>query len=193
MPSRNPSRPCRVHSSVFKRPCRRFFVASGLPSRSAYPLPYLSFLFVVVCLLAPSYTQPIDCANRDSETLLKPLQTLAFIGVLQPHDGDTKTADTTATATARHGHTQGRHGHVTTATPRHGYGHDVTTTATTGTDMIAYKERARAIPHDTPKHNRTNIRANRRSIEHMYQCCTYDKPPGGGVSPRVKKPGPLAL
>lgn len=166
MPSRNPSRPCRVHSSVFKRPCRRFFGASGLPSRSAYPLPYLSFLFVVVCLLAPSYTQPIDCANRDSETLLKPLQTLAFIGVSQPHDGDTKTADTTATATARHGHTQGRHDvQGTTATPRHGHSHDVTTT---GTDMIAYKGTCPHIARDTPHRKRTNIRANRRSIEHMY-------------------------
>lgn len=53
------------------------------------------------------------------------------------------------------------------------------------------KERTRAIPHDTQHVNRTNIRANRRSIEHMYQCCTYNKPPGRGVSPRVKKPGRL--
>lgn len=121
MPSRNPSRLCRVHSSVINHPCRRFFGASGLPSRSAYPLPYLSFLFVVVCLLAPSYTQPIDCANRDSETLLKPLQTLAFIGVSQPHDGDTKKR--------RGHHSQGdgleprpqqpRHG-TTERRPRHG-------------------------------------------------------------------------
>lgn len=73
--------------------------------------PFSSLLFAC---WPPSYTQPIDCANRDSETLLKPLQTLAFVGVSQPHDGDTKTADATATATPRHGHTQGRHGHVTT-------------------------------------------------------------------------------
>lgn len=52
MPSRIPPRHCRVHSSVVKRLCRRFFGASGLPSRSAYPLLYLSFLFVVVCLMA---------------------------------------------------------------------------------------------------------------------------------------------
>lgn len=106
MPSRNPSRPCRVHSSVFKRLCRRFFEASGLPSRSAYPLPYLPFSSLLFACWPPSYTQPIDCANRDSETLLKPLQTLASIGVSQPHDGNTKTADATATATtsrARHG------------------------------------------------------------------------------------------
>ena len=56
----------------------------------------------------------------------------------QPHDGDTKTVDTTATATPRHGHTQGRHDiQGTTATPRHGHSHAMATTATTGTDMIA--------------------------------------------------------
>ena len=102
------------------------------------------------------------------QTTPKPLQTLAFIGVSQPHDGDEKTADATATAAPRHGHTQGRHGHVTTATPRHGHSHDVTTTATTGTDMIAYKGTCPHIAHDTPHRKRTNIRANRRSIEHMY-------------------------
>lgn len=53
------------------------------------------------------------------------------------------------------------------------------------------KERARAIPHDTQRVNRTNIRANRRSIERMYQCCTYNKPPGRGVSPRSKSRGRL--
>lgn len=51
------------------------------------------------------------------------------------------------------------------------------------------KERARAIPHDTQHVNRTNIRANRRSIERMHQCCTYNKPPGRGVSPRSKSRG----
>ena len=52
----------------------------------------------------------------------KPLQTLAFIGVSQPHDGDTS-IDSRDTATAardaapRHdGHGQGRHSH----------GHDMT-------------------------------------------------------------------
>ena len=58
MPSRNPSRLRRVHYSVVKRPCCRFFGASGLPSRSAYPLPYLSFLFVVVCLMAITSRTP---------------------------------------------------------------------------------------------------------------------------------------
>jgi hypothetical protein len=45
---------------------------------------------------------------------------------------------TTATATPRHGHVQGRHDiQGTTATPRHGHSHAMTTTATTGMDMIA--------------------------------------------------------
>lgn len=45
------------------------------------------------------------------------------------------------------------------------------------------------IAHDTQHVNRTNIRANRRSIERMYQCCTCNKHPRGGVSPRHKKQG----
>lgn len=52
MPSRNPSRLCRVHYSVINPSMPPIFGASGLPSRSAYPLLYLSFLFVVVCLMA---------------------------------------------------------------------------------------------------------------------------------------------
>ncbi len=55
--------------------------------------------------------------------------------------------------------------------------------------VIAYKGTCPHIAHDTPHRKRTNIRANRRSIEHMYQCCTYNKPPGRGVSPRRKKQG----
>lgn len=70
----------------------------------------------------------------------KPLQTLAFVGVSQPPHGGKKTAGATATAAPRHGHTQGRHGHVTTAMSRdvttarrdghgqgrHSHGHDMT-------------------------------------------------------------------
>ena len=66
-----------------------------------------------------------------TQTTPKPLRTLAFIGVSQPHDGDTKTADATATAAPRHGHIQGRHSHATARTqPRRdhdghdGHGHD---------------------------------------------------------------------
>ena len=49
------------------------------------------------------YTRPTYVVQIEpTQTTPKPLQTLAFIGVSQPHDGDTKTADTTATATPRH-------------------------------------------------------------------------------------------
>lgn len=114
----------------------------------------------------------------------KPLQTLAFVGVSQPHDGDTKTASATATATPRHSHTQGRHGHVTTTTPRgvttsrarrprHG-----TATATPrprrARPRSHTKERARAIPHDTPKHNRTNV----PTLHHTTNTPVGECPPG---------------
>lgn len=53
------------------------------------------------------YTRLTNVRQIEStQTTPKPLQTLAFIGVSQPHDGDTKTADATAMATtsrARHG------------------------------------------------------------------------------------------
>lgn len=170
MPSRNPSRPCRVHSSVVKRPCRRFFGASGLPSRSAYPLPYLPFSSLLFACWPPSYTQPIDCANRDSETLLKPLQTLASIGVSQPHDGNTKTADATATATPRHSHTQGRHGHD---------GHDVQDTTQPqprrGHDRIQRNVPAR---YHTTRQN---------AIIQTFQCCTMQQTtPVGECPPGAK-------
>ena len=59
--------------------------------------------------------------------------------------------------------------------------------------VIAYKGTCPHIPHDTQHVNRTNIRANRRSIEHVYQCCAYNKPPGRGVSPRSKSRGAGSL
>lgn len=89
MPSRIPSRPCRVHSSVINHPCRRFFGAPGLPSRSAYPLLYLSFLFVVVCLMAITIGAINWLRKSRHKTPLKTLRTLAFVGVSQPHYGDT--------------------------------------------------------------------------------------------------------
>lgn len=149
--------------------------------------PFSSLLFAC---WPPTYTQPIDCANRDSETLLKPLQTLAFVGVSQPHDGDTKTADATATAAPRphpgtprprhDGHVQGRHDvQGTTATSRHGHSHDVTTTATTGTDMIAYKG---TCPRGTTRH--AKAQSHKRS--NVAPC---NKHPRKGASPRRKKQG----
>lgn len=98
---------------------------------------------------------------------------------------------TATAATARH------HRATDTARPGRHTATDTIATATTATIMHGHvthaiaqtKERTRAIPHDTQHVNRTNIRANRRSIEHMYQCCAYDKPPGRGVSPWSKSRG----
>lgn len=120
-----------------------------------------------------------------TQTPLKPLQTLAFIGVSQPHDGDTKTADATATATPRHGH-----GHdVQGATPCHG--HDV---ATTDTAMIAYKG---TCPRDTTRHatRQPNKHASEQTFDrtHVPMLHIRQTPGWGGCPPRVKKPGPLAL
>lgn len=127
----------------------------------------VSFLSLRCRLLDGShYTRPTYVVQiKSTQTMPKPLQTLAFIGVSQPHDGDKKTADATATATTSRAR-RARHG-TATATARR--------TATTGTTSRAQrratvttwprharprshaKERARAIPHDTPKHNRTNV------------------------------------
>lgn len=71
------------------------------------------------------------------QTPHKPLQTLAFIGVSQPHDGDEKPRS--------HGHGHDGHDVQGTTWPRHARPRSHT------------KERASAIPHDTPKHNRTNV------------------------------------
>lgn len=149
----------------------------------------VSFLSLRCRLLDGShYTRPTYVVQiKSTQTMPKPLQTLAFIGVLQPHDGDKKTADATATATTSRAR-RARHG-TATATARR--------TATTGTTSRAQrratvttwprharprshtKERARAIPHDTPKHNRTNV----PTLHHATNT------PRGGASPRRKKQG----
>lgn len=105
MPSRNPSRLCRVHYSVINHPCRRSFGAPGLPSRSAYPLRYLSLLRC--CLLDGYHLTRTLCRVqiKTTRTPPKPLQTLAFLGVSQPHDGDAKTtARRPCTTDAQGGH-----------------------------------------------------------------------------------------
>lgn len=104
----------------------------------------------------------------------KPLQTLAFVGVSQPHDGDIKTADATATATPRHGHVQGRHGHAT---------------ATTGTDMIAYKG---TCPRDTTRH--ATRQPNKHSSEQTFDrthvpMLHIRQTPGWGSVPPGQKAG----
>ena len=89
----------------------------------------------------------------------------------------TATKNHAATSRPRHdghSHTQGRHGHD---------GHDVqgTTWPRHARPRSHTKERARAIPHDTPKHNRTDV----PTLHHATNT------PVGGVSPRRKKQGRL--
>lgn len=146
MPSRNPSCLCHVHSSVFKRPCRRFFGASGLPSRSAYPPPYLSFLFVV-CLMAITIHVPILVRKS---SYIDHAKTIA----------NTSIHRRVATTRLRH-----KSRAATAAAAMHDQARRTGTTGTTGTTCTTCttwprshtKERARAIPHDTPKHNRTDV------------------------------------
>lgn len=58
------------------------------------------------------YTRPTYVVQIEStQTTPKPLQTLAFIGVSQPHDGDEKTAGATATATSWPRRDHDGHGH----------------------------------------------------------------------------------
>lgn len=134
------------------------------------------------------YAIQSDSKPRQHGHHQKPLQTLAFIGVSQPHDGDIKTASATATATPRHGHVQGRHGHVTTATPRgvttsrarrprHGHDGHGAATSRRGHDRIRG-----TCPRDTTRHAKTQ--SYKRS--NVAPC---NKHPRGGVSPRHKKQG----
>ena len=132
------------------------------------------------------YTRLTNVRQIESiQTTPKPLQTLAFVGVSQPHDGDIKTADATATATPRHGHVQGRHGHVTTATPR-----DVTTS------------RARRPRHGHDGHGHDRIQRNvparyhttrQNTIAQTFQRCTMQQTPPWGSVPPAQKARPLAL
>lgn len=126
------------------------------------------------------YTRPnIGTQIEPIQTMPKPLQTLAFIGVSQPHDGDIKTASATATATPRHGHVQGRHGHVTTATPR--------------------PRRARCSHVTTwPRSHKRNVPARyhttrQNTIVQTFQCCAMQQTPPWGSVPPAQKARPLAL
>lgn len=119
----------------------------------------------------------------------KPLQTLAFVGVSQPHDGDIKTADATATATPRRGHVQGRHGHVTTATPR-----DVTTSRARrprhGHDGHGHDRIQRNVPAHSTRH--ATPQANKHSSEqtfdrtHVLMLHIQQPPPWGSLPPGQK-------
>lgn len=114
-----------------------------------------------------------------TQTPPKPLQTLAFIGVSQPHDCDTKTADTTATATSRRPcpgtpRHPGHDGHAT-ARPQPRHGHD-------GHDGHGHDRIRGTCPRYTTRHAKTQ--SHKRS--NVAPC---NKHPRGGVSPRRKKQG----
>lgn len=115
------------------------------------------------------YTHPTYVVQIEpTQTTPKPLQTLAFIGVSQPHDGDTKTADATATAAPRHGHTQGRHGHVT-ARPQPRRDHD-------GHDGHGHDRIQRNVP--------ARYHTTRQStIAQTFQRCTMQQTPPVGEPP----------
>ena len=142
------------------------------------------------------YTRPTYVVQIEpTQTTPKPLQTLAFIGVSQPHDGDTKTADATATTSRtpqpRHATATSRRPHP--GTPRHpghdGHSHVVTTTATTCTDMIAYKG---TCPRDTTRH--ATRQPNKHSSEQTFDrthvpMLHIRQTPGWGSVPPGQKTG----
>lgn len=117
----------------------------------------VSFLSLRCRLLDGShYTRPTYVVQiKSTQTPHKPLQTLAFIGVSQPHDGDEKprrhvtaTATTGTTSRARRGHDM--HGH----------------------DRIQRNVPAR---YHTTRQN---------TIAQTYQCCTMQQtPPWGSLPP----------
>lgn len=162
MPSRNPSCLCHVHSSVFKRPCRRFFGASGLPSRSAYPPPYLSFLFVV-CLMAITIHVPILVRKS---SYIDHAKTIANTSIHR-RVATTRLRHKSRAATAAAAmHDQARRTGTTD-------GHDVAT--------IAYKG---TCPRDTTRHAKTQ--SHRRS--NVAPC---NKHPRGGASRPAPLLGPV--
>lgn len=154
MPSRNPSRLCRVHSSVINHPCHAYrggFMSPSLRRWASWWWPLVHLRSFRCRLLDGSHyiCTLYRVQIKTTQTPLKPLQTLAFIGVSQPYDGDTKRR--------RHGHGHGTAG-VTSRTRRDGHSHDGRDHARPHHQQSRHtKERARAIPHDTPKHNHTNV------------------------------------
>lgn len=97
-----------------------------------------------------------------TQTMPKPLQTLAFIGVSQPHDGDEKTADTTATATARHG------------------GCDVQGAAVTAT---TWPRHARPRSHAKERAARYHTTRQNTIVQTFQRCTTQQTPPWGSLPP----------
>lgn len=133
----------------------------------------VSFLSLRCRLLDGShYTRPTYVVQiKSTQTTPKPLQTLAFIGVSQPHDGDEKTADTTATATARHGGCDAQGAAVTATTdatqPRPRRGHDMH-----GHDRIQRNVPAR---YHTTRQNTI--------VQTFQRCAMQQIPPWGSLPP----------
>lgn len=129
------------------------------------------------------YTRLTNVRQIEStQTTPKPLQTLAFIGVSQPHNGDTKTSDATAMATtsrARHGGCDAQDAAATATTdatrPQPRRDHD-------GHDGHGHDRIRGTCPRDTTRHAKTQ--SHKRS--NVAPC---SKHPRGGVSPRRKKQG----
>ena len=170
------------------------------------------------------YTRPTYVVQIEPiQTTPKPLQTLAFIGVSQPHDGDINTAGATATATTsrvRHGGCDAQDAAATattdatqprprraTATPR-----DVTATSRRpcpGTPRHpGHDSHATARPqprhghdgHDGHGHDRIqrNVPARyhttrQNTIAQTFQRCTMQQTPPWGSVPPAQKARPLAL
>lgn len=119
------------------------------------------------------YTRLTNVRQIESiQTTPKPLQTLAFVGVSQPHDGDTKTADATATATSR------RPCPGTSRRPGHdghdGHGHD-------------------RIQRNVPARYHTT---RQNTIAQTFQRCTMQQTPPVGECPpgaKSKAAGSLVL
>lgn len=94
---------------------------------------------------------------KSIQTTPKPLQTLAFVGVSQTHDGSKKTADTAATATTATPRDARRTATTGTARPRRaydmhdGHGHDVSTA------LIRSRPRNITRHAKTQSHRRTNV------------------------------------
>lgn len=143
------------------------------------------------------YTRPTYVVQvKPIQTTPKPLQTLAFVGVSQPHDGNTN-HDTTATPRPRPGR-DGRHGHdVRDVTPqprprRPGHdghdGHDVQ-----GTTQPRPRRGHDRIQRNVPARYHTT---RQNTIIQTFQCCTMQQTTPVGECPpgaKSKAAGSLVL
>ena len=142
------------------------------------------------------YTRLTNVRQIESiQTTPKPLQTLAFVGVSQPHDGGKKTA--VATATVRHATATPRDATATSRQPHPGAsrrpGHDGHATARP-------QPRRDHDGHDGHGHDRIqrNVPARyhttrQNTIAQTFQRCTMQQTPPWGSLPPPQKARPLAL